>query len=219
MGRRVGALARADARFDLAAEIDRDAASRDARKAVVTIDAIIDFSSDEGARHAADLASEHMAALLVCTTGLSRQTLHALELATTRVPVMIAPNTSLGIAVCNRLIAEAARCLGARFDVDVIERHHAAKRDRPSGTARRLAGTLRVRGEVDLPEDRIHSIRAGDIVGEHTIEFSGAGERLVVQHIAENRDLFALGALDAVSWLVGQSPGRYEIDQSLGLTR
>jgi 4-hydroxy-tetrahydrodipicolinate reductase len=217
MGARIAALARDDARFMLIAAHDVDDRDRAAAIEPGSISAIIDFSSDSGAQHAAHLARTHRAALLVGTTGLSRKSLEMIEESARFAPVMIAPNTSLGVAVLSHLIAQAARLLGPDFDIDIIEAHHTMKRDAPSGTALRLQRSLRENAGVDLPAERIHAIRAGDIVGEHTVEFSGPGERLKFSHFATNRDLFARGALRAMAWLHGKAPGSYTIEQSLSL--
>ena len=130
---------------------------------------------------------------------------------------MIAPNTSAGVAVMIHLVSEAARLLGRDHDVDLVEVHHSGKRDAPSGTALRIAEAMRERAGFELPPDRIHAIRAGEVIGEHTVEFFSAGERIRVAHVATSRDLFARGALDAVAWLHDQGPGRWTVEQSLGL--
>ncbi|MHC4416461.1 MAG: 4-hydroxy-tetrahydrodipicolinate reductase [Planctomycetota bacterium] len=217
VGARTCTLARDDPRFELVAEIDREGDPGTPRLGDVTLDAIIDFSSDEGAHGAARLALEHQAALLVGTTGLLRQTLTAIDVAARSVPVMVAPNTSFGIAVITALAVRAARLLGPGFDVNLIETHHVHKRDAPSGTAIRIAEALRRQAAVDLPADRIHAIRSGDVVGEHAVELAAPGERISIRHIATSRDLFARGALRAIAWLHGRVPGRYSIEQALGL--
>ncbi|MCI0366616.1 MAG: 4-hydroxy-tetrahydrodipicolinate reductase [Phycisphaerales bacterium] len=217
MGARIVALARDDARFNIVAAHDvHDSAQAD-RLAPGSIDVLIDFSSDHGARRAATLARTLRCALLVGTTGLSQDSLDFIEQSARWVPVMVAANTSLGVAVLNHLAAEAARLLGSEFNIDLIESHHTAKRDAPSGTALRLAQALRDRAGIELPRQRIHSLRAGDIVGEHLIQFAGPGEILCISHQATNRDLFVRGALRAAAWLCGKPPGRYTIEQSLGL--
>jgi 4-hydroxy-tetrahydrodipicolinate reductase len=215
MGARIAALAREDARFDLIAAHDREDSAQSDSLAVGLIDAIIDFTSDEGAQRAAELAQKHRAALLVGTTGLSAKTIEILGKSARYAPVMIAPNTSLGVAVMNHLIAEAARLVGADFHIDLIESHHIMKRDAPSGTALRLKQTLRDKLGIDLPDDRIHCLRAGDIIGEHTMQFSGPGEIIKISHTATNRDLFVRGALRAIAWLHGRTPGMYTVEQSL----
>lgn len=218
MGTRIIALAHSDERFNVVASVDRnDAASADALRAG-TVDVVIDFSSDDGARRAAQLADRLGAALLVGTTALSPETLDLLEKTSQNVAVMIAANTSLGVAVLNHLAAEAARLLGSEYQIDIIESHHVMKKDAPSGTALRIAQAIRDSTGIDLPADRMHCIRAGDIIGEHTIHFAGPGERIQLSHSATNRDLFARGALRAAAWLHTQKPGLYTIEQSLGLS-
>ena len=216
MGALTCTLARDDSRFELVARISREhnavADDRDA-----PIDVVIDFSTDQGTRDATTLAVQRGAALMVGTTGLSRQTLSAIELASQTIPVMIAPNTSAGIAVMIHLVSEAARLLGRDHDVNIVEVHHSGKRDAPSGTALRIAESIRERAGFELPADRIHAIRVGEVIGEHTVEFFSAGERIRVAHVATSRDLFARGALDAAAWLHGRSPGSWTIEQSLGL--
>jgi 4-hydroxy-tetrahydrodipicolinate reductase len=217
MGARIEALARQDARFSVIAAVDRDDVDRALALEPGSIDAIIDFSSNEGAASAATLATRHGAALLVGTTGLSDASRDAVQAAARAVPAMIAPNTSLGVAVLGHLIAEAARLLGPEFNIDLIESHHAMKRDAPSGTALRLAQALKDRASIELGEHQIHCIRAGDIIGEHALQFAGPGERITISHSATSRDLFARGALRAAAWLAGQPPGLHTIEQSLEL--
>ena len=216
MGALTCSLARDDSRFELVAGIghkhDAIGGDRDA-----PIDVVIDFSTDQGTRDAAILATQHRAALLVGTTGLSRQTLSDIEVASQTIPVMVAPNTSAGIAVMIHLVSEAARLLGSDHDVNIVEVHHSGKRDAPSGTALRIAESIRERAGFEFPADRIHAIRAGDVIGEHTVEFFSAGERIRVAHMATSRDLFARGALNAAAWLHGRRPGFWTIEQSLGL--
>ena len=217
MGARTCSLARDDRRFQLIAEIDQASGSDASGVGQEPIDVIIDFSSDSGARAAAALGLSRGAALVVGTTGLSRQTLAALDVASRTVPVMVAANTSVGVAVLRELATRAALLLGEGYDANLIEVHHVRKRDKPSGTALSLAELLREKAGVKLPPDRIHAIRSGDVVGEHTVEFSAAGERLEICHIATSRDLFARGALRAAAWLAGRSPGHYTIEQALGM--
>jgi len=216
MGALTCTLARDDSRFELVARIGRDhnviAGDCDA-----PIDVVIDFSTDQGTRDATMLAIQRSAALMVGTTGLSRQTLSAIEVASQTIPVMLAPNTSSGVAVMIHLVSEAARLLGPDHDVDIVEVHHSGKRDAPSGTALRIAESIRERAGFELPADRIHAIRAGEVIGEHTVEFFSAGERIRVAHVATSRDLFARGALDAAAWLHGRSPGSWTVEQSMGL--
>ena len=175
-------------------------------------DAVIDFSSDDGAARAAAIATELGCALLVGTTGLSQASLEAIGRAAERVPAMVAPNTSLGVAVTRRLVAEAARLLPG-FDVDIVETHHSRKLDAPSGTARSLAEAVARGCGNPVDPARIHSIRAGDVIGDHAVSFCGQGERVTVSHAATSRDLFALGALRMARWLSSQRPGLRTTDE------
>jgi 4-hydroxy-tetrahydrodipicolinate reductase len=209
MGGCIAACAEADAACSIAQRVDRgDALVLRAGEA----DAVLDFSSSEGAARAAEVAESLGCALLVGTTGLSGAALAAIERAARRVPAMVAPNTSLGVAVARRLAAEAARLLPG-FDVDIVETHHARKLDAPSGTARSLAEAVgRGRGKA-LDPSRVHSVRAGDVVGDHEVAFSGPGERICVAHRATSRDLFALGAIRMARWLSTRPAGMHSPDQ------
>jgi len=219
MGARIAALAREDGRFEVVAELDERAASAASVPPSARVDVMIDFSSDSGARAAAALALRHRAALLVGTTALHAQSLSALDDAAKSIAVLVAPNTSLGVAVLNHLAAEAARLMGAPCDIDIIELHHAMKKDAPSGTALRLAAGLKRGAGVELPPGRIHAMRGGDVIGEHSVHLAAPGERLILTHIATSRDLFALGALRAAAWLAGRPPDRYSIEDALEIGR
>ena len=221
MGALVSRLARADSRFDVVAEIDLeqgDDVLSGSLAGGVPVELIIDFSSDAGARSAASLAEKHAAALVVGTTGLSPQTLNSLDVAARAVPVLVAANTSVGVAVLADLAARAARLLGPGYDVTVIEQHHVHKRDAPSGTALHLADMLRREGGVELDPDQIHAVRAGDVVGEHTVVFSTLGERIELIHRAHTRDTFVRGAIRAARFLAGTKPGMYGMADVLGTT-
>lgn len=174
------------------------------------VDAVIDVSSDAGSRDALHLAEHADAALLVGTTGLSQETIDALRACAKQRALIIAPNMSMGVAV----VAEIAQLLAERlpgFDCSLVEAHHNQKQDAPSGTALRLARAARDAG-ASLPDDQILSVRAGDIIGEHTLRFASQGEYIEITHHATTRDLFARGALRAAHWLKGRSPGEYTIE-------
>jgi 4-hydroxy-tetrahydrodipicolinate reductase len=209
MGRRIRSLARDDARFKVVASLGRDDRIETPEGDREGCDVIVDFSSPSGA--------ERAARLLVGTTGLPRRILDVLDDAARSVPVMIAPNTSRGVVVLNHLAAEAARLLGGEFDVDVIETHHARKRDAPSGTAVNLVRIMRENADLNVGPQRVHSIRAGDVRGEHTVCFSGRDEQLKIFHSVASRDVFAAGALHAAAWLHGQPAGHYTVGRAYGL--
>jgi 4-hydroxy-tetrahydrodipicolinate reductase len=217
MGAQISRMAGEDSRFYVMAQ--RDAGDADPPRDAA-IDVVIDFSSDAGARDALRFALAHGAALLVGSTGLTDQTRRALDDAAGRIALLVAPNTSLGVAVLAHLAGEAARLLGPAFDIDIIETHHTRKTDAPSGTALRLAAALRQRGGeagARFADQRIHAIRSGDVVGEHEVRFAGPGERLTLIHSATSRELFVRGALHAAAFLARKPAGRYTIEQALGI--
>lgn len=214
MGAMICRVVEADFRFSLVAP--RDLGDADPPHDAA-IDVVIDFSSDAGARDAIRLALAHRAALLVGSTGLSGDTLRAVDEASRTIAVLRAANTSLGVAVLAHLAAEATRLLGPDFDVDIIETHHMHKKDAPSGTALRLASAIRAAGGDRLTNDRIHAIRSGDVIGEHEIRYAGPGERLTIAHSATSRELFVRGALRAAAFLAGKPAGLHSIEQALGI--
>lgn len=177
-------------------------------------DLVIDFSSPAGTETAIQIALREGAALLVGTTGLPDATRQVLEAAARRIPVLVAPNTSVGVATCAALVQQAARSLGPNYRVEIVEAHHRHKKDAPSGTALMLAEAART-GGAEMKMDQIHALRGGDVVGEHTIRFAGEGEYLEIMHRATSRSLFALGALRAGQWLVRQQPGYYTMADML----
>jgi 4-hydroxy-tetrahydrodipicolinate reductase len=209
MGQRILALAENFSDCAVVQALDRGDALALARGEA---DVVVDFSSDEGALRALALAEALGAALLVGTTGLTEATRAALARAGAERAVLVAANTSLGVAVARRLVAEAARLLPG-FDVDIVETHHTRKVDAPSGTARSLAEAVERGRGAPLPPERVHAIRAGDVVGDHRVSFCGPGERLEISHVATSRDLFALGALRMARWLAAQPPGVRTTDE------
>jgi 4-hydroxy-tetrahydrodipicolinate reductase len=198
-------------------------------------DVIIDFTFHAATMGFARLAAEHNKAMVIGTTGLSSEDLTNLkDLAENNFPCVQAPNMAVGVNVLFKLVEKAAAVLGDAYDVEIIEAHHRMKKDAPSGTALKLGemaanGLGRDLAEVGVYERHgiigertdkeigIQTIRAGDIVGEHTVYFAGTGERLEISHKAHNRDNFARGAALASSWVIGQNNGLYTMFDVLGL--
>jgi len=174
-------------------------------------DVIIDFSSDEGTREAIRHARAAKVPLLVGTTGLSATTLASLRSASDEIPVLVSPNTSLGVAVMRHLTSEAARLLGEAFTLSIREVHHNRKVDKPSGTALALADAA-ARGGHQIDAAKIESVREGDIVGDHVLVWEGSAERITLRHEAKDRDLFALGAISMARWICKQKAGFYTMD-------
>ena len=160
--------------------------------------------------HAQQAAAEGWP-LVVGVTGLDAPAEAALAEAAKQIPVLLAPNFSLGIALLKRLAQEAAHALGPEFDGAILDVHHRHKRDAPSGTARALADALEGAGR-SVP---IVSQRVGEVIGDHTLTFAGPGERFELRHQAEDRVLFARGALAAAKFLQGRAPGTYTMDDVL----
>ena len=169
-------------------------------------DVAIDFSLPAAFDGVLALCLERGRPLVSGTTGLSSGQLAAIEAAAARIPLLWASNFSLGVAVLSDLVERAARALPG-WDCDILEAHHARKQDAPSGTALSLGECARAGGAAP----RYASLRAGDIVGEHLVQFAGTGERLELVHRATSRDVFARGALHAAARLNGRPPGLYRL--------
>lgn len=171
----------------------------------------IDFSLPEAFDPFLVCCVRHGAALVSGTTGLSMEQHTALAVAARQIPVCWAANFSLGVAVLAGLVEQAARAL-PDWQRDIIESHHVHKKDAPSGTALALGQAI---GQGGGPEPHYASLRAGDIVGEHLVQFTGPGERLELIHRATNRDIFARGALHCAARLVGREAARYTVRELL----
>ncbi len=173
---------------------------------VPEFDVLVDFSQPEAFDAALALAAGRGCAFVSGTTGLSAAQHGAMDAAAGRIPLLWAANFSLGVAALEELVERAASALQG-WDCDIVEAHHVHKKDAPSGTALAL-GSAAERGGA---RPRYASLRAGDIVGEHTVQFATAGERIELVHRAGNRDIFARGALHAARHLAGRLPGRYRL--------
>jgi 4-hydroxy-tetrahydrodipicolinate reductase len=173
---------------------------------VPDFDVAIDFSLPEGFDAILEACRSRRAALVSGTTGLSELQLQAIRDAATDIPVLWSANFSLGVAVLNDLVERAASALHG-WDCDIVESHHVHKKDAPSGTALALGASAEQGGA----QPRYASLRAGDIVGEHLVQFASLGERIELVHRATNRDIFARGALHAALRVVKRGPGQYRL--------
>ncbi len=195
---------------------------------------VIDFSAPEATLDHLRVVAQHRRAMVIGTTGLTAPQLEELKGLARQVPCVFSPNMSVGVNLIYKVISEMAKTLGDEYDIEVIEAHHRLKKDAPSGTALKIAEVLAravnrdlgqvgvyarkgLIGERTKQEIGIQTIRAGDIVGDHTILFGGMGERIEVTHRASSRDTFARGALRAARWVVRQPPGLYDMMDVLGL--
>ncbi|MFM8551282.1 MAG: 4-hydroxy-tetrahydrodipicolinate reductase [Nitrospiraceae bacterium] len=195
---------------------------------------VIDFSAPAATLEHLRAAAQARRAMVIGTTGFDAQELAELRSIAKSIPCVFSPNMSVGVNIIFKAIAEMAKTFGEDYDIEIIEAHHRLKKDAPSGTALKMAEVLAkavnrdleqvgvyarkgLIGERKKGEIGIQTIRAGDIVGDHTVLFGGMGERVEVTHRVQSRDTFARGALRAARWVVKQPPGLYDMMDVLGL--
>jgi 4-hydroxy-tetrahydrodipicolinate reductase len=193
----------------------------------------IDFTSPAGTRSAAQAALARKTPAVIGTTGLGEADERALADLAAVAPIVVAANFSLGVNLVLGLVRQAAKLLGPDWDAEVVETHHKAKRDAPSGTALAIARAIAAGHGVDYETVKRHTrdgdvgprrrgeigvstVRGGDVIGEHVAYFFGAAERIEIAHRATSRTIFAVGALRAAAWVVGKPPGRYDMLDVLG---
>jgi 4-hydroxy-tetrahydrodipicolinate reductase len=210
------------------------AISSDALTAALDADGIIDFSSPHASVELAALAAQARLVHVIGTTGLSPTDREKIEAASYHATIVQSGNMSLGVNLLASLVEKAAQTLGPEFDIEIVEMHHRMKVDAPSGTAL-LLGEAAARGRnVSLKDNSVRSrdghtgarphgtigfatLRGGTVVGDHSVMFAGPGERLELSHKAEDRTIFARGALRAALWARGRKPGLYSMADVLGL--
>ncbi|KFZ36959.1 dihydrodipicolinate reductase [Shewanella mangrovi] len=197
-------------------------------------DVLIDFTSPEGTLANLDWCNRHEKPMVVGTTGFNSSQKAQLEAFAESLPVVFAPNMSVGVNLMWKLLEVAAEVMGSYTDIEIIEGHHRYKKDAPSGTALKMGeviaetlgrdlekvavyGREGITGERERDTIGFATIRAGDLVGEHTAMFADIGERLEITHKASSRMTFANGAMRAAIWLLDQKPGIYDMQQVLGL--
>ena len=254
MGRSLVEAAQAQGGIELTAAIDRsggEVVGRDAgelagigrlgvavvddlEKVVQDFDVLIDFTLPEATLTHADICRRHGRRMVIGTTGFSADQRAELDAAAEDIALVLAPNMSVGVNLCLKLLDTAARVLGDEVDIEIVEAHHRHKVDAPSGTALRMGEVVAEALGRDLGECAVYgregrtgarerktigfeTIRAGDIVGEHTVMFAGLGERVEIVHKASSRMTFANGALRAAQWIMGRERGRYDMQDVLGL--
>ncbi|MDD5435798.1 MAG: 4-hydroxy-tetrahydrodipicolinate reductase [Nitrospira sp.] len=197
-------------------------------------DVVIDFSSPDAVLYNIEKVCSAGKSIVIGTTGLLYEGEKKIREYAVKIPCVFSPNMSVGVNVVFKVIQDIAKVLGDEYDVEIVEAHHRHKKDAPSGTAMRMAHVLAdalgrnlaevgrfsrhgIIGERTQQEIGIQTIRAGDIVGDHTVLFCGNGERIEVTHRAHTRDNFARGAVRAAMWVVNQKPGLYDMMDVLGL--
>lgn len=191
------------------------------------VDVVIDFSNPKGLPILLGFGIERELPIVICTTGLSQEDRDNIKSASERIPILTSANMSVGVNLILNLVKTAAKALEDSFDIEIIEKHHNQKVDSPSGTALALAESINsglkarkdyVYGRHSKSDRRtteeigIHAIRGGNIAGEHTVIFAGAGEVIEITHSALSRDVFGVGALKAAKYLYEKKPGLYNMD-------
>lgn len=211
------------------------ALTSDLDRAVAASDVLIDFTFPDVTLNNLAVCARHGKMLVSGSTGFTPEQKQQVEEFAKVIPVVLAPNMSVGVNACFKLLKEAAGILGDDFDVEVVELHHNKKKDSPSGTAMRMGEVVAdslgrdynqvanyhregMCGERTHVEIGMQTVRGGDIVGEHTVYFIGMGERIEISHRAMSRDMFARGAARACVWLQSQPAGLYDMQDVLGLS-
>ena len=205
----------------------------DAAEGMEDSDVVIDFSFHEATFPLLRIAAEYDRPVVIGTTGHTDEERETITALTEKLPVVWAGNFSIGVNLLLHLTEEAATILGPEYEAEIIDIHHRQKVDAPSGTAEGLIEVIRqarrldrgdvkygrhgIVGERPQAEIGVHSLRCGDLVGEHTILFAGSGERIELIHRATDRKIFAQGAFRAAHWVANQEPGLYSMREVLGL--
>jgi 4-hydroxy-tetrahydrodipicolinate reductase len=231
MGQAILQAVNANPQATVGAAIDVGDSLEDALK---QSDVVIDFTSHFFSDELTAACLKHGKPLVMGTTGHTAEELTNLREASKKLPIVLAPNFSVGVNTLFWLTQKACEILGEDFDLEVVEMHHRLKKDSPSGTARRLAEILAEVRDMDYTKDTLHgrvgdvgartkreigmhAVRGGDVVGDHTVIFANIGERVELTHKASSRDTFATGAVRAAIWLKLQANGLYDMQDVLGL--
>jgi 4-hydroxy-tetrahydrodipicolinate reductase len=231
MGQALVSCAKNFSRLEVVAAID---CGDDLPAVIAGCDVLVDFSSHTATAGIAALCARHKKAIVIGTTGHDDTETFEIHKLKKKIPIVWASNFSTGVNTLFWLTRKTAEILGSDFDLEIVEMHHRLKKDAPSGTAKSLAeiladvrklplaeaarhGRVGIVGERKPAEIGIHSVRGGDVVGDHTVVFANTGERVELTHKASSRDTFANGALRAVLWVAKQKPGLYDMQDVLGL--
>lgn len=206
----------------------------DLEKIIKDTDVVVNFTYPEATLEHLEIVKKSKKPIVIGTTGFSNEQLLAIQKISEEIPIVLSPNMSIGVNLLFKILKDVAKILGDDYDVEIIEAHHRMKKDAPSGTAIKMAKVIAealgrnfdevavyarkgIIGERTKEEIGIQTVRAGDIVGEHTVIFGGLGERIEITHKASSRDTFAKGALKAAIWLYGKPAGFYSMGDVLGI--
>lgn len=206
----------------------------DLEKVIDNTDIVVEFTAPEPTLQHLEVVRKHKKSMVIGTTGFTNEQLEKIKEASKDIALVLSPNMSVGVNLLFKILKDIALVLGDDYDIEIVEAHHRMKKDAPSGTAVKMAKVIAealgrnfdevavyarkgIIGERTKKEIGIQTVRAGDIVGEHTVIFGGLGERIEVVHKASSRDTFARGALRAVTWLYGKAAGFYDMGDVLGI--
>ena len=201
----VGAVEKID-HLELGKEIEGIEIICDLAKVIGESDVVIEFATPSATLKHLAICGKKNVPVVIGTTGFSQEEIGEIRTISEKIPVLLSPNMSLGVNLLFKLVKEAATIL-KNYEVEIVETHHNKKKDAPSGTAKKIAEIV-----GDVP---IHSLRFGNVIGEHRVIFAGKSERLELFHRAENRETFARGALKAAAFIVNQNPGLYSMENLL----
>ncbi len=206
----------------------------DIEKVITSTDVVIHFTSPEATLSHLEIVKKYKKSIVIGTTGFNNEQLALIGNVAKEIPIVLSPNMSIGVNLLFKILKDVAKVLGDEYDVEIVEAHHRMKKDAPSGTAIKMGKVIAealgrnfdevvvyerkgIIGERSKKEIGIQTVRAGDIVGEHTVLFGGLGERIEITHKASSRDTFARGALKAAMWLHGKKAGLYDMGDVLGI--
>jgi 4-hydroxy-tetrahydrodipicolinate reductase len=223
MGRRIYELAAQDRDFEISLALEKKGTPLIGKElgrikvssspdGLFLVDVLVDFTLPEATEAILDYVARYKKALVLGTTGLSQPQIKKVEEIAGVVPVVYSPNMSVGVNVLFGILPEIAKRLGPDYSIEIVEAHYKGKKDAPSGTAKKFCQILSESSKKDIPA---HSLRLGDIIGDHTIIFCGNSERIELKHQAHSRDLFAVGALKAAKWVCGKPAGLYSMQDVL----
>ncbi len=223
MGRRIIELAQQDKDFEMTFALERRGIPEIGKEigklkissnpdGMFLIDVFVDFTTPEASEAHLDYVARYKKGLVLGTTGLSDAQIEKVKEVAKVVPVVFSPNMSIGVNTLFQVLPDLAKKLGPDYSIEIVEAHHKNKKDAPSGTAKKMVQVLTDATGKQIPA---HSIRLGDIFGDHTVIICGNSERIEIKHQAHTRDLFVIGALKAAKWIANKPAGLYTMQDVL----
>ena len=213
MGSRIIELAKEDTDLHVCGSFD--VVDENPEQFVENTDCLIEFTTPQATMEHLELCEKHKKAMVIGTTGLSDAERAKIEAVSSKIPIVFSPNMSIGVNLLFKMVSDAAKVLGSEYSVEIVEAHHAQKKDAPSGTAKEIARIIKdIKGEMEIP---IESVREGETVGEHTVTFESNVDLIEITHSAKTRDIFVKGALQAAKFIATKKSGLFTMKDVLGL--